>query len=34
MRRWIADGKVESVRVNRSIFVTVESLDRLFGGDR
>jgi excisionase family DNA binding protein len=31
VRRWIADGTLESVRVGRNVFVPVESLERLFG---
>jgi excisionase family DNA binding protein len=34
VHRWIADGKVEAVRVNRSVFVTVESVERLFRAGR
>jgi excisionase family DNA binding protein len=30
VRRWIADGTVDSVRVGRNVFVSAESLRRLF----
>jgi excisionase family DNA binding protein len=32
LRRWIANGDLDIVRVGRSVFVTRESLDRLFSG--
>lgn len=34
VRRWIAHGHLEATRVGRSVFVSMESLDRLFGGTR
>lgn len=30
VRRWIADGSVESVRIGRNVFVTTASIERLF----
>ena len=34
VRRWIKNGDVDTVRVGRNIWVTVESLNRLFSGAR
>ena len=32
VRRWIASGTVDAIRVNGAVFVTADSLDRLFQG--
>lgn len=32
VRRWTADGTLDTVRVGRSVFVTVDSVRRLFEG--
>ena len=34
VRRWIAERRIDSVRVGRSVFVTVESVERLFRSAR
>jgi excisionase family DNA binding protein len=31
IRRWIADGRLDVVRVGRSVLVTAESAHRVFG---
>lgn len=32
VRRWTADGTLDTARVGRSVFVTVDSVRRLFEG--